>query len=132
VVTWATRVRAELRRPDAISPLAIEGALLLLVAEVCRLPTTAERQRPRWLRIVEAAIDAGGPRPPSLAQLAALTGVHPSHLLTRTFRRYHGTTIANCARQRRIEGARTALATSGRSLAAIALEAGFADQSHFT
>jgi AraC family transcriptional regulator len=131
VVTWATRVRAELQRPDAISPLAIEGALLLLVAEVSRLPTTAERQRPRWLRIVEAAIDAGGPRPPSLAQLAALTGVHAAHLL-RTFRRYHGTTIANYARQRRIERARTALATSGRSLAAIALEAGFADQSHFT
>lgn len=130
-VDWATRLGAELRQPDAVSRLAIEGALLLLVSELSRLLATGERRRPRWLHTVEEAIDAGGPNPPALADFAALTGVHASHLL-RTFRRYHGTTIANYARQRRIERARAELATSTRPLAMIALDAGFVDQSHFT
>lgn len=130
-VTWAARVGAELRQPDAVSRLAIEGALLLLVSELSRLPAVGECRRPRWLRSVEEAIDAGGPNVPALADLAALAGVHPSHLL-RTFRRHHGTTIASYARQRRIERARAELATTTRPLSMIALDAGFADQSHFT
>lgn len=38
----------------------------------------------------------------------------------------------NYARQRRIELARAAVTKGDRTLSAIALEAGFADQSHFT
>ena len=81
--------------------------------------------------MVEEAIDASVAEPPTVAELAALAGVHASHLL-RTFRRHHGTTVANYARRRRIERARAAIATSGLPLSAIALDAGFADQSHFT
>jgi AraC family transcriptional regulator len=66
-----------------------------------------------------------------VADLAALAGVHASHLL-RAFRRHHGTTVANYARQRRIERARAAVAKGEQTLSMIALEAGFADQSHFT
>jgi AraC family transcriptional regulator len=130
-VNWASRLGIELRQPDTVSRLAIEGALLLLVSELARLPDNGERRRPRWLHAVEEAIDVAGPAAPALADLAALAGVHASHLL-RTFRRYHGTTIANYARQRRIERARAALATSTQPLSMIALDAGFADQSHFT
>jgi AraC family transcriptional regulator len=52
--------------------------------------------------------------------------------LLRTFRRYHGSTIANFIRERRIQQARTAVATSKRPLSVIAVDAGFADQAHFT
>jgi AraC-like DNA-binding protein len=128
---WASRLAAELREPDAVSPLAIEGALLLLVAELSRLPELGERRRPRWLSVVEEAIEASVAEPPTVADLAALAGVHPSHLL-RTFRRHHGTTVANYARRRRIERARAEIATSTRPLSMIALDAGFSDQSHFT
>jgi AraC family transcriptional regulator len=130
-VNWASRLGAELRAPDAVSRLAIEGALLLLVAELSRLPALGERRRPRWLGVVEDAIEASAAEPPAVADLAALAGVHASHLL-RTFRRYHGTTVANYARRRRVERARAEIAASARPLAVIALEAGFADQSHFT
>jgi AraC family transcriptional regulator len=66
-----------------------------------------------------------------LEELAALAGVHPTHLL-RTFRRYQGATIAIFVRRRRIERARTEVAQAKRPLSMIALDAGFADQSHFT
>jgi hypothetical protein len=45
---------------------------------------------------------------------------------------YHGATISNYVRQRRVEHARTEIGKGNRPLSAIALEAGFADQSHFT
>jgi AraC family transcriptional regulator len=130
-VNWASRLGAELREPDGVSGFAIDGALLLLVAELSRLPELGERRRPRWLSVVEDAIEASIAEPPSVADLAALAGVHASHLL-RTFRRHHGTTVANYARQRRIERARVAVARGEQALSIIALEAGFADQSHFT
>jgi AraC-like DNA-binding protein len=128
---WASRVGIELREPDVVSRFAIEGALLLLVAELSRLPEPGEQRRPRWLSVVEEAIEASVAEPPTVAELAALAGVHASHLL-RTFRRHHGTTVANYARRRRIERARAEMAKSTRTLSMIALDAGFSDQSHFT
>ena len=130
-LNWAARLGAELREPDALSRFAVEGALLLLVADLSRLPAAGEARRPRWLHVVEDAIEASVTEPPTVANLAALAGVHASHLL-RTFRRHHGCTVATYARRRRIERARAEIATSTRPLAVIALEAGFSDQSHFT
>jgi AraC family transcriptional regulator len=130
-VNWASRLGAELREPDSVSRFAIEGALLLLVSDLSRLPKLGEPRRPRWLSVVEDAIGASGTELPTVADLAALAGVHASHLL-RTFRRHHGTTVANYARRRRVERARAEIATSTRPLSVIALECGFADQSHFT
>ena len=130
-ITWAARLGAELREPDRISRFAIEGALLLLVADLSRLPALGERRRPRWLQSVEDAIEAAGAEPPSVTDLAAIAGVHASHLL-RTFRRYHGTTVATYVRRRRIERARSEVAKGERPLSMIALDAGFSDQSHFT
>jgi AraC family transcriptional regulator len=80
---------------------------------------------------VEEAIEASISSPPSVEELAAIAGVHPTHLL-RTFRRCQGTTIANFVRRRRIERARTEVAQNRQTLSRIALDAGFADQSHFT
>jgi len=130
-VSWAARLAAELREPDGVSRFAIDGALLLLVADLSRLPVLGERRRPRWIQSVEDAIEAAGAETPSVTDLAALAGVHASHLL-RTFRRYHGTTVATYVRRRRIERARSEVAKGDRPLSMIALDAGFSDQSHFT
>lgn len=130
-VTWAARLGAELREPDRVSRFAIEGALLLLVADLSRVPMIGERRRPRWLQGVEDAIEAAGSDTPAITDLAALAGVHASHLL-RVFRRYHGTTVATYVRRRRIERARAEVAKGDRPLSMIALDAGFSDQSHFT
>lgn len=130
-VNWASRLGAEIREPDAVSQFAIEGALLLLISDLARLPVLGERRRPRWFTIVEDAIEASIAAPPSVTELATLAGVHASHLL-RTFRHYHGCTVATYVRRQRVERARAEIATSKRPLSMIALDAGFADQSHFT
>ena len=128
---WAARVRTEVRERDVTSKLAIDGALLLMVADLVRLHADGDRRRPRWLRTVDDALEASVAAPPSVEELAALAGVHPTHLL-RTFRRHHGATISSYVRQRRVERARAAVAKGEQPLSVIALDAGFADQSHFT
>ena len=132
---WAARVRTEVREHDATSTLAIDGALLLMLADLLRLPADGARRQPRWLRTIEDSIEsslaAAVVTTPSMEELAAIAGVHTTHLL-RTFRRHHGVTISNYVRQRRIERARAAVAKGEQPLSAIAIGAGFADQSHFT
>jgi AraC family transcriptional regulator len=128
---WASRIHSEIHQKDAVSTLAIDGAMMLMMADMARARIDGARARPRWLRRVEEAIEASIAAPPSVEELAALAGVHPTHLL-RTFRRYQGATIANFVRRRRIERARTEVAQAKRPLSMIALDAGFADQSHFT
>jgi len=128
---WAAPVRTEVRERVGTSKLAIDGALLLMVADLVRIRVDGAPTRPRWLRTVDDALEASVGSPPTVDELAAIAGVHPTHLL-RTFRRHHGATIANYVRQRRVERARAEVAKGTQPLSVIALDAGFADQSHFT
>jgi AraC family transcriptional regulator len=130
-VAWANRIHFEIHENDEASTLAIDGAMMLLTAELIRVQIDGAKVRPRWLRRVEEALEESAASTPSVEQLAAIAGVHPTHLL-RTFRRHHGATISNFVRQRRIQRARAEVAQAKRPLAMIALDAGFADQSHFT
>ncbi|HMB89928.1 MAG TPA: helix-turn-helix transcriptional regulator, partial [Rhodothermales bacterium] len=57
--------------------------------------------------------------------------MHPVHL-TRVFRTYYRVSIGTFLRRLRLDWAASQLATAPDSLADIALQAGFADQSHFT
>jgi AraC family transcriptional regulator len=58
-------------------------------------------------------------------------GVHPDHLV-HAFRRQYHCTVGEYVRQLRIEFACRQITSSDMPLAEIAVEAGFADQSHFT
>lgn len=78
-------------------------------------PTFVERELDRLRRFrgarrvgtiedaLEASLAASAAATPSVEELAALAGVHPTHLL-RTFRRHHGATISNYVRQRASNG----------------------------
>ena len=69
------------------------------------------------------------PRP--IAELAAQLGVHRSHL-TRQFTRELGCSPQGYLARRRCAWLAEELVRDGGSLAELALEAGFADQSHAT
>jgi AraC family transcriptional regulator len=132
VVGLAQKLYREFRRPDTFSSLAIEGLLLELLAEAGRVrDRTACRQPPPWLARVRAELHARFDERLSLNCLATLAGVHPAHLAM-TFSRHQGCTIGEYLRYQRVEYGRRRLTASTASLATIAAEAGFADQSHFT
>lgn len=111
------------------APGNAEALTVELIGEMGRSPA-GERFAPRWLRkVIDALHD--DPTTLSVATLSAIAGVHPVHL-TRTFRAFHGCTPAEYAMRVRLGRAARQLGDSGRSLTQIALDAGFADQSHFT
>jgi AraC family transcriptional regulator len=80
---------------------------------------------------VEERLREESGKPPGLAQLAADAGVHPVHL-ARVFRRYRGESVGAYARRLKVQRVFEQLAEGERSLAEIAFDAGFTDQSHLT
>jgi len=123
------RVHREFRRPDAVTPLAIEGLMLTLGAELER--TREAPACPRWLARTREALDATLGARVTLLELAAEAGVHPVHMAS-TFRRVFGLSVGAYARALRVDAAKVALRDSDRSINEIATSLGFSSQSHFT
>jgi AraC family transcriptional regulator len=116
---------------DDVAPLAMEGILLEILAESARsIGDGNGSNAPIWLRRVREALEESYLLAPSLAELAAIGGIHPVHL-SREFRKHYQTTIGEFIRKRRIERACEMLANSATALSEIALTCGFSDQSHF-
>jgi AraC family transcriptional regulator len=135
VASVARRAATELRMPDSITPFAVEGLVLELLALAARRQNTdaigAERRSPRWLGEARALLHDRYRENLRLADVADAVGVHPVHL-ARVFRLRYGTPLGTYARGLRLTWAAGRLADSNDAIAQIALEAGFFDQSHFT
>jgi len=131
-VNWlATKLMREWAHFDNVSPLAIEGLGLELIAARCRTPTTRTLQRPDWLRRARDLIHAHFTEPISLSHIASEVGVHRVHL-ARAFRQHYNSSIATYVRNLRIELVQTHLSSTDIPLAEIAASAGFYDQGHMT
>jgi AraC family transcriptional regulator len=100
-------------------------------AEVARCPATVARATPTWLRHARELIAEHFAESLTLTSVAAQVGIHPVHLAT-TFRQVYGVTIGEFVRRLRIEAACKRLAHRDLSLVTIAVQARFADQSHFS
>jgi AraC family transcriptional regulator len=128
----ARRVTRELRFPDAVTPLAVEGLVFEMLALLSRaLDGPRVRAVPPWMARVEDLLQARFRQPLRVANIAAEVDVHPAHLM-RAFRLRHGTSLGAEVRRLRIEWAAQELVRKRTPIAAIAHAAGFADQSHFT
>ena len=125
---WLAR---ELSAKDAAAPLALEAGALDLLAVAARLTMCVQGAEPAWLRRVREMVEDRFRDPLRLSDLAREAGVHPAHM-SRAFReRYHETIHAR-VRRLRLEWAAGRLAETDDPIAAIAIAAGFADQSHLT
>lgn len=124
-------VRVAAHDDDASRQVA-EGLVLELLAELAPAgPPKHRRTAPPWARRADEMIRATFPAHPPLAELATAVGVQPA-TLARGFRAAFGCTIGERVRELRVEAAARALADGDQSLAEIAVQNGFYDQSHFT
>lgn len=127
----AARLYREFQRMDAVAPLAIEGLMYELLAEAVRaVPRTDAHAPPRWLLQAKELLHTRCSEPLTVAEVAAEVGVHPVYLAERFRREYHSS-VSDYLRQLRLAAATRLLADAGLPLAQVALQTGFADQSHF-
>jgi AraC family transcriptional regulator len=126
----AIRLYREFQEPDALSPLVVEGLILEILGELARQPVSPEAA-PRWLRAVAEVLHIRFRENLSLSDVARAAGVHPAHL-ARSFRRHFRCSAGEYVRRLRVEHACSELCRRDTPLAQIALEAGFADQSHLS
>jgi AraC family transcriptional regulator len=103
VAAVARRAAGELRMPDVVTPFAVEGLVLELLALASRLhePERAGRRQPRWLAEARAMLHDQCHEPLRIAEVATAVGVHPVHL-ARAFRLRYGTPIGTYARGLRL------------------------------
>jgi AraC family transcriptional regulator len=128
----AVRMLQELNHADSGCALAIEDLFWELLAEIrSETATFPSCPGPAWLEDARALLDAGMKEPLSLNVVAREFGVHPVHLAA-TFRRHYGCSVGEYLRRQRVVAARELLENAELSLGQIAIDVGFADQSHFT
>ncbi|HEY0395476.1 MAG TPA: helix-turn-helix transcriptional regulator [Candidatus Elarobacter sp.] len=118
---------AMLRAVRATFPL-LERSVAALLREAHDGAPEPEPE-PDWLRGVLR--EFGWVEPVRLDGAARLAGMHPAHF-ARAFRRHIGMTPSRYRRRERVRVASRLLLGSGRSLADVAHECGFTDQSHLT
>ncbi len=121
----------EFQRFDSLSPLIIEGVMLEIAGETARQAVAQNGTSPLWLKRVETLLKERFNESLSLSEIAEFAQVHPIHL-AQTFRKIHRITIGQFLRHLRLEKAHEQLLKTRRSLAEIAFENGFSDQSHFS
>jgi len=116
--------------PLAVDNLVVELAEGLLTEGAGRAPAASRRVDARAVERARRLLDAQRNRTVRSAELEAVTGLTRCEL-ARQFRIALGTSPHRYQVMRRLEYARTAI-HNARPLAAVASEAGFADQAHFT
>lgn len=109
--------------------LSIEALLMEVFGGLGNIaPVVLDRH---WSKVVRDLLHDRCMEQVSLAELSAVTGLHPVHI-SRSFPQYFHMTFGEYVRQCRVERAAVLMADPGQSLAGVAYSCGFSDQSHFT
>ncbi len=123
------KLALEARRTDRSSTLALECLHLELIG--IATGAASRRPRPSWIeRVLEQLRDARDANP-TVEDLASVAGVHPVSL-ARAFRRHVGMSPGEVLRWSRLQRVLPKLSATNQSLADLAFEAGFSEQSSFT
>jgi AraC family transcriptional regulator len=126
--TLARRIWFEFWNRDSAAPLIIEGLVLELLGSQLRGRNSVSI--PRWLERCRDILESNLLEPISISALSRRLDIDRSHL-TKEFRRHYGVSPGLYVRQRRLEKALELLRSTKKPISVIALELGFADQSHF-
>lgn len=130
--SWiCTRFLRELRDWDGLSVLVVEGLLLVLLSGVARRERVGLDPPPLFVRRARELLSDRFTEPLRIGEVAYEVGVHPSSL-ARAFQHHYHCTPGEFVRRLRVDLAARRLALPEASLASIARETGFSDQSHLS
>ena len=125
-----SRLAAECRGWTDTSFLSTEGLCLELLGALAKQDDFKDRKPPRWLFRAKELLHDQFRDSLSITAIAEAANVHPIHLI-RTFRRFFNVTPGEYVRTLRLETAASLLRTD-LSIAQVALESGFSDQSQLS
>lgn len=123
------RLRQELQAWDSASALVVESEMQQLLSESALQPCLDDRA-PAWLTRAHEQLRDACTNAPLLGALARTADVHPVHF-ARAFRRRYHCSPGEYLRRCRLEHALGLLRNRRLSMAEVAAECGFFDQSHF-
>ena len=130
-ISWlGKRICRELQTPDSLSAIVMDAMANELLVYSARNLDKSEKP-PAWLRKAYELINDCCTESITIAEIAAIVGVHSIHL-ARTFRRFFNCSPGEYLRKCRIELATNLLLNSKKTLVDIALITGFSDQTQFT
>ena len=121
----------EFRDPDSDSALVVEALLLDLASRELALRVERSAHRPPWIQTVLTYLDDSFEQPWTLGEIANEVGVHPVHMC-RSFSNSLGCTLGEYIRTLRLIRGWQLLSLGHATIAEVATQSGFADQSHFT
>jgi AraC family transcriptional regulator len=109
--------------------LAIDMLLIELFSLMNNIQVSSEKKNPVWVKQIRELLN-NAPENLSLTDIAKILNIHPVHL-SRDFAKYFNCRLGDYRRVIKVEHALTLLPKTELSLTEIALQCGFADQSHF-
>lgn len=128
-----TTIHREIRNPDDLSAMIVEGALLELMGRWKRECRIRAQQVPAWLARVKMILADSFRDSVSMQDLSRIAGVHPAHV-AREFRRAYGMTTGAYVRKLRVDFVAQQLNDPQKAkrsrLADLAFEAGFSSHAH--
>ena len=117
-------------KTQTADPLVLEAYVLEMVGSISGFESP-DQSAPRWFGRVKERLHEGFRDRLRMRDLAHEAGVHPVHL-ARVFRKFENRTPGEYQQHLQVRAACELLRDADWSLAAIAADCGFADQSHFT
>lgn len=126
----ACRIRRELHHWDDASALSIEAEANTLFSEAFIANKQFECPAPLWLARTRELLRDSCHETPRFSELAKTADLHPVYF-ARAFRHRYGCSPGEYLRRCRLERATGLLRDMRLSLAEIAMQCGFVDQSHF-
>jgi AraC family transcriptional regulator len=128
---WIMLRLCEALRDRTLSELTVQTLCLELIGSFDRLEPSEDPNSTPWLRSLRGILDERYAQHLEINALAREVGVHPVHL-SRAFRRAYKVNAGDYVHRRRIQQACRMLRESQTSIAAIAEDLGYTDQSHFS
>lgn len=110
--------------------IAVDTLLISLFTMASKNENRLSGKIPQWVPKIREVLNDNLSYDWSLPDLSKYLDIHPVHL-SRDFPRYFGCSIGKYIRTIKIQQALSMIAKGSSSLTAIALDCGFADQSHF-
>ncbi len=127
----ASKILSEIVSSQKPDLLLLESLAMRMLEELAG-PTRAGAGNARWIDDVRDLLLESPELATSLAAIASITGLHPSHV-SRQFRAAQGITVGEFGRRVRLLRAAKRLASErSESIARLASEHGFCDQAHLT